>query len=43
MARLFRDRPLEDAVAALELKPDDTELKALAEPYQIERWSSRRI
>jgi aryl-alcohol dehydrogenase (NADP+) len=28
---------LEDAVAALELKLDDTELKALAEPYQPHR------
>ena len=30
-------RHLEDAVAALELKLDDTELKALAEPYQPHR------
>ena len=30
-------RHLEDAVAALELKLDDAELKALSEPYQPHR------
>jgi aryl-alcohol dehydrogenase (NADP+) len=30
-------RHLEEAVAALELKLDDAELKALAEPYQPHR------
>jgi aryl-alcohol dehydrogenase-like predicted oxidoreductase len=34
---------LDDAVAALELKLDDAELKALAEPYQPHRGAGPRL